>query len=262
MGTVGIAPSPRYDAIVAEYAGLLRTPTAALQVHVGMPDVETAMLAYRGLRPRMPLLRALAAGSPFWHGLDSGLASSRSAIIRSYPRTTVPPLLHSWEDYLARIDALVAAAEAPDATHVWWDLRPRPHFGTLEVRVMDAVTSVDFAAGLVALVQGMARRAVVAPDPEQLSDDVTAVNDHQVVRHGLQARVVDVDGQIRELREVAGRVLAEARAELAREGLDAPLDAVEEVLRGPGEPARQRSLVTSSGMRALLDDLIARTNRG
>ena len=81
-------------------AGLLRTPTAALQVHVGLPDEEALMLAYRGLRQRLPLLRALAAGSPYWHGLDSGPATSRSAIMRSYPRTTVPPLLRSWDDYV------------------------------------------------------------------------------------------------------------------------------------------------------------------
>ena len=120
------SPSPRYDAIVAEYGGLLRTPTAALQVHVGVPDAGTAMLAYRGLRQQMPLLRALAAATPYWHGVDSGLASTRSAILRSYPRTTVPPLLRSWDEYVDRTRALVRAAEVPDHTYVWWDLRPRP----------------------------------------------------------------------------------------------------------------------------------------
>lgn len=139
VGVADIAASPRYDRIIDEYAGLLRTPTAALQVHVGVPDEDTSMLAYRGLRNRLPLLRALAAGSPYWHGLDSGQASARAAIIRSYPRTTMPPLLRSWEDYEARTEALMHAAEASDHTYVWWEMRPRPLLGTLEVRVMDAV---------------------------------------------------------------------------------------------------------------------------
>jgi glutamate---cysteine ligase / carboxylate-amine ligase len=259
LGGAVTAPSARYDRIVHEYAGLLRTPTAALQVHVGLPDADAAMRAYRGLRHRSSLLAALAAGSPYWHGVDSGLASSRSAILRSYPRTTVPPLLRSWEDYVARTHALMTAAEVPDHTYVWWDVRPRPLLGTLEVRVMDAVPSLSAVAGLAALVQGIARRAVEAPDPVDLSDDVLAVNDHRVARHGLDARVVDVDQSLRPIREVAGRVLAEVRAVLAPDGLDGPLDMVEAMLVGESEPDRQRRLVATGGMPALLDDLVART---
>ncbi|KQV67745.1 hypothetical protein ASC64_11025 [Nocardioides sp. Root122] len=259
LGGAVIASSPRYDRIVDEYAGLLRTPTAALQVHVGLPDERTLMLAYRGLRHRMPLLRALAAGTPYWHGVDSGLASTRSAILRSYPRTTLPPQLSSWDDYVARTEAMTAAAEAPDHTYVWWEMRPRPLLGTLEVRLMDAVPSLSAVAGLTALVQGIARCAIESPDPVDLGDDVLAVNDHRAMRHGLETRVVDVDQTLRPLREVAARVLADARAALAADGLDAPLDAVEAMLLGESEPDRQRRLVAAGGMPALLADLVART---
>jgi carboxylate-amine ligase len=260
LGAAVTSPSPRYDRIVREFAGLLRTPTAAFQVHVGLPDEESLMLAYRGLRQRLPLLRALAAGSPFWHGQDSGLASSRSAIIRSYPRHAVPPLLHTWEEYVARAEEVLAAAEAPDHTYTWWDMRPRPLIGTLEVRVMDAVPSVTLAAGLTALVQGIARRAVEQPDELDLSDDVLGVNDDRSARHGLDTRVVDVDRTARPMREIAARVLAEARETLAADGLDDPLDAVEERLAGEAEPERQRRLVAAGGLPALLADLVVRTH--
>ncbi len=259
LGGAVIAPSPRYDRIVEEYAGLLRTPTGALQVHVGLPDEETAMLAYRGLRHQGPLLRALAAGSPFWHGVDSGLASARSAVLRSYPRTTVPPLLRTWEDYVARTEDLLRAAEVPDHTFTWWDLRPRPLLGTLEVRVMDAVPSLSVVAGLTALVQGIARHAVESPDPVDLTDDVLAVNDHRAMRHGLETRVVDVDQTLRPLREIAVRVLADARVALAGDGLERPLEAVEAMLARTAEPERQRRLVAQRGMPALLADLVTRT---
>ena len=262
FGAAVTSPSPRYDRILDEFAGLLRTPTAAFQVHVGLPDEGALMLAYRGLRQRLPLLRALAAGSPFWHGQDSGLSSSRSAIIRSYPRHHVAPLLHTWQDYVARTEAVLVAAEAPDHTYAWWDMRPRPLIGTLEVRVMDAVPSVALAAGLTSLVQGIARRAVEQPDALDLSDDVLGINDDRVARHGLDTRVVDVDHELRPLREVAARTLAEARATLAVDGLAAPLDAVEERLAAEPEPARQRRLVVRDGMPALLTDLVSRTADG
>ena len=259
LGGARIASSPRYDRIVEEYAGLLRTPTAAIQVHVGLPDEETAMLAYRGLRHQVPLLRALAAGSPFWHGVDSGLASARSALLRSYPRTTLPPLLRTWAEYVARTEALLRAAEAPDHTYVWWDLRPRPELGTIEVRVMDAAPSLSVVAGLTALVQGIARHAVASPDPVDVPDDVLAVNDHRATRHGLETRVVDVDQTMRPLREIALRVLADARVALAGDGLAGPLEAVEAMLARTPEPERQRRLVAQRGTAALVADLAART---
>ncbi|MBC2933985.1 YbdK family carboxylate-amine ligase [Nocardioides sp. zg-1228] len=259
VGVADIAASPRYDRIIDEYAGLLRTPTAALQVHVGLPDERTAILAYRGLRNRLPLLRALAAGSPYWHGLDSGQATARAAIIRSYPRTTMPPLLRSWDDYVARTESLMRAAEASDHTYVWWEMRPRPLLGTLEVRVMDSVPSLTSVAALTALVQGIARRAVEAPDEHDLDDDVLAVNDHRASRYGLDTRVVDVDQHLRPMREIAGRVVAEARAVLAPDRIDAPLDALDATLAGETEPNRQRRVVAAGGMPALLADLVART---
>jgi carboxylate-amine ligase len=171
----------------------------------------------------------------------------------------VSPALRSWEEYVARTEALVAAAEAPDHTYVWWDVRPRPLLGTLEVRVMDAVASLAVVAGLTALVQGIARRAVEAPDPVDLPDDVLAINDDRSARHGLEAWVVDVDGSRRPMREVAARVLTDARTALQADGLDAPLDAVEEVLQRPAEPERQRKVVATGGLPALLEDLVART---
>lgn len=261
FGAPAIVSSPRYDAILQEYGGLLRTPTAALQVHVGMPDRATAMLAYRALRGHVPLLRALAANSPYWHGVDSGLASARSAILRSYPRTTLPPLLRTWEEYVSRTEALLAAAEAPDPTYVWWDVRPRPELGTLEVRVMDAQPSLARVAGLTALVQGIARGSLEAPDPGDLSDDFLAANDYRAMRQGLDARITDVDGAMRPLREIGCRVVAQARSALAGGAHDSRLDVVVRMLEEPGEPARQRYVVATGGLPALIEDLVARTSQ-
>lgn len=154
FGQVRTVRSARYDAIHAELGGLLRTPTSSLEVHVGFPDAETAMTAYAGLRHQLPILRALEASSPLWYGQDSGLVCARAAIMWSYPRVGIPPAVHDYAEYVDRATQAMAAAEVPDHSFLWWDMRVQPQLGTLEVRVMDTQTSLEQAAGLAALVKG------------------------------------------------------------------------------------------------------------
>ncbi|WP_370615227.1 carboxylate-amine ligase [Mumia qirimensis] len=259
FGAADLTTSPRYDRLGDEFAGLLRTPTAAFQVHVGLPDTASALRVFRGLRNRLAVFRALAAGSPYWHARDSGLACSRPAILRSYPRTTMPPALRSWDEYVEAIERSMWAYEVPDYSYVCWELRPQPRLGTIEVRVMDAQSSLDRIAGLTALVQGLARHAVEAPDLHDLPDEAVLANDFRSCRRGLEATVIDANGSRRPMRELAWRALDDARAQLAPDGLDRPLDAVEEILTAPPEYARQRDLREQRGMPALLADLVERT---
>ena len=261
FGNAMLTVSPRYEAIGASLAGLLRTPTAALQVQVGMPDAATAITAYRGLRHRLALLRALAAGSPYWHGLDSGFATGRWAVINSYPRGGVPPVVHSWEEYVALNEAVAAAAEVPDYTYVWWDVRLQPRLGTIEVRVMDAQSSLRAAVGLTALIQALARYAVDRPLAVDVPSDVLAENDFRAARDGLDARIVDIDGTMRPVRELAAAALGEARAVLASDGLEGPLEAIDQILTDEPEYTRQRRIHYERGMAGLLADLTARTMR-
>jgi len=251
--------SERYETILDEFAGLFRTPTSAFQVHVGVPDPDTAITVYRGLRNRLALFRALGAASPFWHGRDSGLASARSAIQRSYPRCTVPPVLRSYEEYEWRMRQIVAAAGAPDYTHVWWDLRPQPRLGTLELRVMDARPSVSQCVALTALAQGMARHAAEAPPSVDLPVEVLQENDFRAYRYGLEARVLDVDGFVKPLRQLAHEAVEDARDVLAGDGLDEPLSEVAAMLDAPLECERQRRVHAAGGMPALLEGLVTDT---
>ena len=263
-GSFGDAPltdDPRYEAIGADFAGLLRTPTAAFQVHVGVPDAAAAVAAYRGLRNQLAIVSALAAGSPFWHGRDSGLASARWAVISSYPRGGVPPAVTTWEEYVALVEAVVAAAEVPDHSHVWWDVRVQPRFGTVEIRVMDAQPSLRRAAVLTALVQAMVRHAVEQPCAVDIPGAVLAENDFRVARHGLDTTITDLDGTRRPVRELARRLVARAHAVLD-DGQEAALDAVDQLLVDGPEYVRQRRVHARSGMDALLADLSARTMRG
>ena len=259
FGDIALTPAPRYDLIGSTLAGLLRTPTAALQVHVGMPDAASAIAALRGLRHDLAVLRALACGSPYWHGRDSGLASARWAVVQSYPRGGVPPVVGSWDEYVALAEALIAAAEVPDYTHLWWDVRLQPRFGTVELRAMDVQPSLEIAAGLIALTQGLARHAVERPLCADLPTEVLTENNFRVARYGLEARIVDRDGAMRPVRQLAARAVADARAVLRAERRDGPLEVVERLLDSEPEYERQRRIHAERGMAGLLRDLVRRT---
>jgi carboxylate-amine ligase len=259
LGDFRVVRSPRYDTVSAEFGGLFRTPTAAFQVHVGLPDAAAMVHAFRGIRNRLALFRALAACSPYWHGRDSHLASARAAIMWSYPRVGVPPAFSSYQEYEARALEQLAAAEAPDYSYLWWDLRPQPRFGTIELRVMDAVADLDLAAGLAALMQGLARYAVENPPCVDLPTAVLRENDFRAARYGLDARITDVDGHVRSLRQLGIEAVREAGSALFSDGTAGPLEAVSAALTARNECDRQRRVVARTGLCGLVADLARRT---
>jgi carboxylate-amine ligase len=171
----------------------------------------------------------------------------------------MPPALGSWDQYLETIERSMWIWGVPDYTYVCWELRPQPRLGTVEVRVMDAQHSISRAAGLTALVQGVARHAVEAPDTHDLPDEVVIANDFEACRHGLDATILDVDGSRRPMRAVIASTLEEAGSALAPDGLDGPLEIVRAMLVEPPEYSRQRELRRQQGMPSLLADLVTRT---
>jgi len=148
-GDSEIVDSERYHRVARMMRGLFaRTPEAALHVHVGMPDPQTAIRAFNGLRSHLPLLQALSANSPWWFGRDSGLASARYALVRTYPGRGVPAAFPDFDAYVQATEQTLAAGGIDEYTLLWWDVRPHPKLGTVELREMDAQTSVEDAAAL------------------------------------------------------------------------------------------------------------------
>jgi carboxylate-amine ligase len=258
FGDVVHYPLPRYRAIADELQGLLRrTPTCALHVHVGMPDPETAIRAYDHLRSHLPLLQGLAAASPFWFGRDSGFASSRATLFRSYPRGELPRAFDSWDDYAETIAAIVAAAGVEDYTFLWWDLRPHPKLGTVEVRAMDAQGPLWVVAGLAALVHALAVEGAESPAaPAAQLREALAESSFRAARDGVEARIADGEGAPRPLREIAAATLDRVRPR-ARElgGADA-LEGVERLLAEGGGAGRHRAAHDAGGMEGLLRALV------
>jgi carboxylate-amine ligase len=257
FGDVVHVDEPRYHEIHAQLRGLLRrTPTSALHVHVGMPDDETAIHVCNSLREWLPLLQALAGNSPFWHGVDSGLATARAQLFRGYPRSDIPPAFTSFEDFEATAAAVVAAGDAPDYTFLWWDIRPHPNLGTVEVRAMDAQSSLRAVHGLVALVVGLARAALDegsrARDVRRWSRrEALEESSFRAARDGIGATLLH-DGALRPVGEIAA-------AALARAGDDPALEEVDRILRDGAGADRQRAAFARGGMRAVLELLAAET---
>jgi carboxylate-amine ligase len=252
---VKLVQSERYERVERQVQGLIkRTPECALHVHVGVPDTEAAVAAMNGLRERLPLINGLAANSPFWFGTDSGMASARAAVIRAYPGRGIPPPLRSWDQYLACLDAVRAGGGPTDRTMVWWDARPQPRLGTVELREVDVQTELESAGAIAALARAIVRRAVESPVQELAPEQALHWSSFRAARDGLDAEIYD-EGSPRPLREVAQRVLAG----LGRE--DPELEQVERIVREGNGADRQRAVHRRGGMSGLLRELAEATAR-
>jgi carboxylate-amine ligase len=258
FGDVVHVDEPRYHEIHAQLRGLLRrTPTCALHVHVGMPDADTAIHVYNGLREWLPLLQALAGNSPFWHGSDSGLATARAQLFRGYPRGDIPRAFASFEDFEESVAAVVAAGDAPDYTFLWWDIRPHPRLGTVEVRAMDAQSSLRTVHGLAGLIHALARAAAEAPAPDGGWSPREALmeSSFRAARDGIGATLWH-HGALRPVPEIADAAIA--RAAPFTEDADALAEVARSAREGAGAD-RQRAAFARGGMRAVLELLAAET---
>jgi carboxylate-amine ligase len=147
-----IVPVDRYRKLKAELGPkLYRQHVCGLHVHVAVPDPDSCLRAFEGVLPSLPGLLAASANSPFWNGVDSGRRSIRSQILLEMPTGGPPPVLQSWDAWLA--------ATRGDSTRRHWDVWPRPEYGTLEVRVLDQPTSLARTAVLAGEVQRLVREA-------------------------------------------------------------------------------------------------------
>lgn len=192
---VRVSAGSRYQLILESMRSLTRRePTFALHVHVGVPDGSTGVALLNRLRAHLPLLLALSANSPFWQGRDSGMASVRTSIFQAFPRVGIPTSFISYLEYVDVVDQLLRCGAFPEPSFLWWDVRLRPLFGTVEVRVMDSQSTVERSAALAALVQSISHLeleegyhdAALIHAPEILNE-----NRFLAARDGMDARLID-----------------------------------------------------------------------
>ena len=191
-----VSAGERYQFVYGSMRELARRePTFGLHVHVGVPDAEAAIRAANRLRSRIPLLLALSVNSPFWQGRDTGLASARTPLFQAFPRVGIPRAFRDYAEYVEAVDLLIRSGAIPEPTFLWWDVRPQPRFGTVEVRIMDARRRSADNAALAALVQSIVRRAVEEDarpaDPASTAAEVLDENRFLAARDGMDAELID-----------------------------------------------------------------------
>ena len=253
-----VSDAPRHRRIADSMRMLVRRePTMAMHVHIGIPDPDDAVRVLQGLRRRVPVLLAPSSNSPFWRGCDAGFASSRTLVFGAFPRTGLPGSFNRYADYVATLDALMPSDAVPDPNSFWWDVRLQPRLGTVEVRVMDAQSTVREAAPLIALVQSLARLelegddAAVTPGTEVLDE-----NRFLAARDGMAATLLDptAPGRLIPVREMLDALLAECRPHALALGC---LDSLERVprLAAANGADRQRAWVRAG---ASLEQVVER----
>ena len=224
-----------------------REPTFALHVHVAVPDPDSALRAINRLRSHLPLLLALSANSPFWQGRETGLASARTPLFQAFPRVGIPRAFLDYADYVGTIDLLLRCEAFPEPTFLWWDARLQPRFGTIEVRIMDAQTTVADSAALTALVQCLVRlEATEGSGVDPLIDlpEVLAENRFLAARDGADARLIDARlGRRSPVPQVLDAILAQCAAHAEDLGCEQELQWTRNLAATP-RPKRQIDLAS------------------
>ncbi|MEA2320109.1 MAG: glutamate---cysteine ligase / carboxylate-amine ligase [Solirubrobacteraceae bacterium] len=231
-----IVAQPRYRKLVSSLRFVARQELIfGMHVHVGIDDPDKAIHVANGMRVHLAVLLALSANSPFWRAQASGLMSTRTPIFRAFPRVGIPPYYRDWDDYEREIGFMVQSGVMEDYTYLWYDVRPHPDFGTVEVRVCDSQTRVEHTLALTALIQAMARELgehfeagrSLARYPWQMLDE----NKWLAARHGLEGELVDLPGTERvQTRALARRLVDRLREHAQDLGSAAELEAIEDLL--------------------------------
>jgi carboxylate-amine ligase len=219
-----------------------------LHVHVAVDDPEKAVQVVNGLLTHLSSLLALSASSPFWRGELTGLDSSRQMVFAAFPRSGPPPRFRDYADYAEVVGQLEKTGCIADYTHIWWDIRLHPRFGTVEIRVCDAVTRMEDAVALAAFCQALVKlyseRYDAGEEIPSYHRILTTENKWLAARYGLEAPVMDLATGRRNripVAQLVRRTLKEIEPHARELGADAELEGIRGILsRGNGSDRQRR----------------------
>ncbi len=265
-----VSPDPRYGRLVDEMQWLARRlQIFGVHFHVGVRSAEKSIAIANALTAYIPHFLALSASSPYWHGRDTGLASSRSKVFENLPTAGLPYRLNDWSEFEQFMETLVNAQAITSIREVWWDIRPHPDFGTVELRICDGLPTLGEVATVAAMSQCLVDRlntlmdrGYTLPVPRSW---IIRENKWRAARYGLDAEIIlDDQGRLQPVREAIEELVEELTPVARRLGCSDELrNALAMMERGPSY-IRQREVIAAGGaMTDVVDSLVTelRTDR-
>jgi len=242
-----ITARDRYRALVDQMQYVARRELIfGLHIHVAVDDAEKAIQVVNGLLLELPVLLALSASSPFWRGEATGLASTRQLVFAAFPRSGPPPRFRDYADYAEVVGQLEKTGCIADYTHIWWDIRPHPRLGTVEVRICDSVSRVEHAVALAAYCQALVKlyceRFDRGEEIRSYHRILTSENKWLAARYGLEAPLMDLATEARNrvpVAQLVRRRLKDLKPHAKELGSEDALEGIREILSGGNGADRQ-----------------------
>jgi YbdK family carboxylate-amine ligase len=269
--TQTVSPIPRYTELVENMQWLARRMQIfGVHVHVGVRSPDKAIPINNALMAYIPHFLALSASSPYWVGTDTGLASARSKVFEGLPTAGLPYSLSGWDAFEDYMESLISTHTIQSIREVWWDIRPHPNFGTVELRICDGLPTLDEITVVAAMSQSLVEsfdrqldKGYKLPQPKMW---LVRENKWRAARYGLDAEIV-VDDRGHTMQPVREAILelADDLAPVARKiGCEEELGRVEQLLDIGASYQRQRAVAAANDgdMRSVVDSLLREMDEG
>ena len=264
-----VSPDPRYHRLIENCQWTARRLLIfGVHTHVGVGSGEEAIAISNSLQTFIPHFLALSSSSPFWQGRDTGLASVRSKIFESLPTAGLPYQLDNWGQFQRFMRTLIGAGTIRSIREVWWDIRPHPGFGTLELRICDGIPTMDELAAIVALSQSLVvwlcAEYNAGHDVPRHQQWTVRENKWRAARYGLEAEIIrDEDGNLVSLRRSISDLVARLQP-IARDlGCETDLLRINDILERGTSATRQREVFDrTNDLSAVVDSLVEEMKTG
>ncbi|MGH2747597.1 MAG: glutamate--cysteine ligase [Actinomycetota bacterium] len=246
-----VSPDPRYHRLIEDCQWTARRLLIfGVHTHVGVRSGEEAIAVGNSLATFIPHFLALSTSSPFWQGRDTGLASTRSKVFESLPTAGLPYTMENWGQFQRFMRTLIGAGTIRSIREVWWDIRPHPGFGTIELRICDGISTMDETCAINALSQ-----ALVVWLAERYNNGLEVPTHHawtirdnkwRAARYGLDAEIIrDEEGNLVSLRRSIGDLVERLEPTAERLGCLEDLLRVNSILERGTSATRQREVFHS-----------------
>jgi carboxylate-amine ligase len=261
--TQQISSHPRYEKLVDDMQWLARRMQIfGVHVHVGVRSPDKVIAMVNALQAYIPHFLALSASSPYWSGTETGLASARSKVFEGLPTAGLPQQVEGWSGFESYMETLIKTHTIASIKEVWWDIRPHPVYGTVELRICDGLPTLAEVGMVAALSQCLVERmdreidkGYTLPTPRRW---VVQENKWRAARYGLDASIIVNEDATQPVRDALAELVQDLRPTAERLGCAEQLATVQDVLDGGASYQRQRAVAAASGgdLTAVVDSLL------